>query len=336
MSLVPEPSQSPPTALESLAQTLAIGNITGANDIVVSNPQGIDFAGDINIQNNTGGGGTNVVINTIPPNPGPPLTQGVFFEVATNRLYRQIQTNENLSQTLAIGNTTGASDIVVSNPQKIEFLGDVYLKGNGADVLIEGLPIAPGPTPIQYEVAYDPITFKLYYQPTILQQVPTIGYIALAANQQFPIGPGASADVNMIIASGSMINQINNGIPSLPNCIWLCDFSAYNIIWDKPYDLGNNDYISLAWDDGVNNVPLAPGPPFVQVFTQGPAPVYPAPIYKSGSIGPVPLSPNVLNAAGFLAGTTQLRMTNNSPTATLRGGTFNAFVPCTFYPNGFV
>lgn len=165
MSLVPQPSESSPTASESLAQTLVIGNTTGANDIVVSNPQKIDFAGNISLKNNSGGGGSDVIINSIPANGGPLLTQGLFYDTATNRVVRQFQQNETLAATLAIGNTTGAFDIIFTNPTRLLFRGDVNIQNNtgglGSDVIM-GIP--PAPSPQQWELCYDPATQKVYYQ----------------------------------------------------------------------------------------------------------------------------------------------------------------------------
>jgi hypothetical protein len=89
MSLVPQPSETPPTALESFAQTLAIGNVSLANDVVMSSPQKIDFAGNISLKCNSGGAGSDVIIDAIPANTGPTLTQGVVVDTTTNKLYRQ-------------------------------------------------------------------------------------------------------------------------------------------------------------------------------------------------------------------------------------------------------
>ena len=163
MSLVPQPSETPPTASESLAQTLVIGNTTLARDIIVSNPQKVAYAGNIVLQNNTGGGGTDVIVNSIPLNGGAPLTQSVFVDTATNKLYRQTQTNETLAQTLAIGNSTGANDIVVASPQKISYAGDINLQnGAGSDVIINSIPVAPSFQ--QYELCYDNTAKKVYFQ----------------------------------------------------------------------------------------------------------------------------------------------------------------------------
>lgn len=163
MSLIPQPSEGNLTASESLAQTLIIGNTTGANDIVVSNPQKVGFAGNISLKN---GAGTDVIIDTIPPNGGALLTQGVFVDTATNKLYRQFQQNETLAATLAVGNTTGANDIVISNPQKIQFAGNINIQGNagglGSDCIL-GIPPNTG-TSLPNELCYDVVNKKVYYQ----------------------------------------------------------------------------------------------------------------------------------------------------------------------------
>jgi hypothetical protein len=166
MSLVPQPSEGNLTASESLAQTLVIGNTTGANDIAVSNPQKVAFAGNISLKNNASGAGSDVIVDTIPANTGPLLTQGVFVDTATNKIYRQFQQNETLAQTLIVGNTTGANDIVVSNPQKIQFAGNINIQGNasglGTDCIL-GIPANTGPNLIN-ELCYDSVNKKVYYQ----------------------------------------------------------------------------------------------------------------------------------------------------------------------------
>ena len=127
MSLVPQPSETPPTASESLAQTLVIGNTTLARDIVVSNPQKVAFAGSIQLQNNTGGGGTDVVINSIPVAPVA-LTQGLVVDTTTNKIYRQTMTS---SSDFEISFLAGSGTYTVPGSTSTNYRVDYTVYGGG-------------------------------------------------------------------------------------------------------------------------------------------------------------------------------------------------------------
>jgi hypothetical protein len=166
MSLVPDFPPAGSTANESLAQTLAIGNVSGANDILMSAPQKIEFSGDISLSNGVGG---DVIVDAIPPNTGPALTEAVYVDIATNKLYYQniVPTSQDLQQVLLVGNNTGTTDIDIFNGQAVSYDGNIRLvnnnAGGGTGVQIQTIPANTGPT-LTSGLVYDPATFNVYTQ----------------------------------------------------------------------------------------------------------------------------------------------------------------------------
>jgi len=163
-----------------------------------------------------------------------------------------------------------------------------------------------------------------------------LGAFYVASSQQFPVAPGGN--INIVGTFSNQIqNDITNGVPSNPNGVWIIDFSAYTVIWDKPYDTLNNDSISFSWDDGTTVVPFTSlNPPLQGIFTQAPPPFYPTDMYKCGSLGQLYMNPNQLKTYGLNGTTTTIKLTNNSTTATIRGGTFSYLVLATYYPDGLI
>ena len=220
MSLVPDFNGGGATANESLAQTLVIGNVTGANDIAVSAPQKIDFAGDISLKN---GVGANVVIDAIPLNAGAPLNTAMFYEPATNTVVYQnlAPTSENLAQTLLIGNSTGSTNIAVSNGQAVAYDGDIILTNNnggvGTNVNIKTIPANLGPT-LTDGLVYDPATFNVYTQPTQSLTAGTgISIVANAINNTGLLGLTAPNAGTGITIGGTATNPTitNSGVTGL-------------------------------------------------------------------------------------------------------------------------
>lgn len=212
---------------ETLAQTLVLGNTTGANNISVASPQRIDFDGSIRISNNNTGAGSDVVISSIPANPGPTINETLVYDTGSGNVYYQTPFTESLAGVLAVGNTTGANDIAVASPQKIDFAGNISLKNNsgggGTDVIINAIPANPGPS-LTSVVYYDPATSKLYTQ-TLTPSSEDLTQTLALGNQTGPndivfTSPQKASflgDINLQCGAGSnvLINAlpINNSVP---------------------------------------------------------------------------------------------------------------------------
>lgn len=251
MSLVPQYPDTA-TANESLAQTLIIGNVSGANDIAMSSPQKIDFAGDISLKNGVGG---DVLIDAVPLNSGTALNTAMFYEVGTNRVVYQTlsPTSETLSQTLALGNSTGPFNISVASPQRIDFDGSIRLSNNntgaGADVVISSIP-ANGGAPINTALVYDVGSGRVLTQTSVAN---SLASVLTAGNTT-----GAS-DIN--VTSPQKVNFAGD--------ISLKNGTGANVIIDTiPLNAGPSLTTALYYDTGTKQVKYQNLTPSTEDLTQ--------------------------------------------------------------------
>jgi hypothetical protein len=297
----------------NMVNTLTINNNTVNNGLVVA-----DSAGDTScfVVDQSGNVGVKV-------NPATPLTNDFT-----------VNGNTNISGNLTIsGSVTGTG--IVSN---ISAGAGLTKTGTSSNPTLSITPVGTAGT-YTYPAS---ITTNDKGQITSITSgsAPSgsikLGAVYLASNQQFPIAPGGGAVINGSFST-QIQNDINNGVPAHPNGVWIIDFSAYTVMWDKPYDTLNNDNISFAWDDGVVVLPIDNlNPPLQGIFTQAPVPFYPPNMYKCSSIGQIYMNPNQLKTYGLNGANTQLRLINNSTTSTLRGGTFPYLALATYYPDGLI
>lgn len=186
---------------ETLAQTLALGNTSGANSIYMDANQSIDFDGDIRLTNNRGGTGIDFIVQNIPPNLGAPITETLVYDTTTGQVLTQTPFSDSLAGTLATGNTTGANDIVVSAPQKIDFAGDISIVcGAGNDVLIDTIPANTGPS----------LTDVVYYNPTTKQVLTqTLSPSSEDLTQTLTIG-NTTGPNNIVVSAGQQISYVGD------------------------------------------------------------------------------------------------------------------------------